>query len=165
VLSDAFVEEFADRLPVTILDIRQRSEDFVRRHQEQLDWWRVSQHARLSEAFLREFQDKVNWDLVSVGQQLSTAFVEEFADRVNWRNFSHNPYLTDEQIRHFKDRLAWGHLIYFGRRISEEMIRAHEALIPDRMGWDTIIERQMVSPEYLKEIKARLLAAKKATSK
>ncbi len=160
-LSDAFVAEFAARLNPTQLDIRQRSEAFVRQHQAVLDWNRISQDVHLSEAFIREFAGKLNWALVSVGQQLSTPFIEEFADRITWSNLSHNPHLTDEQMRHFKDRLSWGHLIYFGRRISEEMIREHEALIPDRMGWETVVSRKMVGPEYLKEISSRLRAAKK----
>jgi hypothetical protein len=158
-LSAAFVEEFADRLDLRALHLRYRSEAFIRQHQEQLDWRTISQQAILSESFIREFQDRLDWHEIAQYQCLSTAFVEEFRARIHWYFYSMNRHLTDDQIRHFKDDLSWSNLIYFGRRISEEMIRAHEAYIGEVV-WRALIQRNRLSPAYEKEIKARLRAAK-----
>ena len=158
-LSDAFIAEFADRINFRKLDMKQRSEAFIRAHQEQVDWEEVSEDARLSEAFIREFQARVDWPGISKYQQLSTPFLEEFADRIHWGSLSANKYLTDEQIRAYADKLGWLTMIIFGRRISEALIREHEAHIP-RVAWQDLSEGKRLSPAYKKEVQARLRTMK-----
>ena len=157
-LSDEFVAEFADQIKVRKLDLRQRSEAFVRAHQKALGWKHLSQNGRLSEAFIREFQDKVNWAEIAANQTLSVAFLTEFADRLDWAVLSANQHLSDEVLRAFADRLYWDHLANFGRPLTEAQIREHEERF-SAAALDYFISLGRIGPAYRQEINARRAAA------
>ena len=58
------------------------SEDFIRKHKDNLDWRYISCHQTLSEDFIREFADCVNWAYISECQTLSDDFRKEFKGKL-----------------------------------------------------------------------------------
>ena len=50
-----------------------------------VNWYYISAHQKLSENFIREFQNKVNWDNISYNQKLSENFKKEFKYKLNGR--------------------------------------------------------------------------------
>ena len=167
-LSVGFIEEFAAKIPLGLLDVTRLPEDFLRKYADQLSWdgthGSISMRADLSESFVRDFQDRLNWTKVTMYRDNSSEFLDEFAERIEWRHLGHNKHLTDAQIRHYKDKISWLDLIAFGRRLSDDMIREHAAYLDENM-WTTLVERKKVSPEYAKEITARLRDEKKRPHK
>ena len=52
------------------------SGDFIRDHQDKVDWGFISTYQKLSEDFVREFQNKVDWTYISTYQNLSENFIK-----------------------------------------------------------------------------------------
>ena len=61
------------------------SEEFMRKHVEDLDWWKVTNCTQLSESLLREIVDLVDWSWVIHNQKFySKNMLREFKDRANY---------------------------------------------------------------------------------
>ena len=62
------------------------SEEFMRKHVEDLDWWKVLNCTQLSESFLREIIDLVDWGWVIYNQKFySKDMLREFRDRAVYK--------------------------------------------------------------------------------
>ena len=83
VLSEAFMEEYADKLDWKMISKYQKlSEKFIERHADKVNWYEISIHQELSEAFIEKYADKVHWRLISIRQQLSDEFKQRHANRL-----------------------------------------------------------------------------------
>ena len=61
------------------------SEEFMRKHVEDLDWWKVTNCTQLSKSFLREIIELVDWNWVIHNQKFySKDMLREFKDRANY---------------------------------------------------------------------------------
>ena len=122
-LSEDFIRKFADNVDWFYISRSQKlSEDFIREFQDKVDWKWISYYQTLSEDFIKEFQDKVDWKLISYYQKLSEDFVREFKDKVNWDWISKNQTLSEDFIREFKDKVKW-YPIRLNENISDETKR------------------------------------------
>lgn len=72
-LGEDFIEEFLEIIEendyMSVLCIYQSlSEDFIKRHKDQVDWNAISRYQVLSEEFIEEFRSKLDWDYISLCQ-------------------------------------------------------------------------------------------------
>ena len=62
------------------------SEDFMRNHVNDLDWWKVLSTRQLSESFMREIIDYIDWGWVIYNQKFySKNMLREFKDRAVYK--------------------------------------------------------------------------------
>ena len=60
------------------------SEEFMRKHKDQLDWSLISQYQSLSPTFVEEMKDYVDWTWISIRQQkLTKDFILRHIDKLN----------------------------------------------------------------------------------
>ena len=127
------------------------SMDFVREHQDKIDWNCVSTYDRYSDSFLREFHDKFTWGLLSVNFNLSENILREFHHKINWTLVSEHQKLSEKFIRDFKDKVSW---IKISKHqcLSEDFIREFK----DKVDWNMISAEQTLSEDFIKEFKDKV---------
>src|SRR6266853_891481 len=76
-------------------------------NEERIILWDELSKIPLPEQFIRDHEDDVNWLLISKHQVLSIQFLKDFMHKVYWENISSREYITDEYVRVFKDELYW----------------------------------------------------------
>jgi len=98
---------------------KQLSEEFIREHQEEINWHFISSFQQLSENFIREFQDKVNWISISYYQKLSINFIIEFQYKICWQSllekygyklYQNNIEFQIDYNNYYSDWLEWNDL-------------------------------------------------------
>lgn len=96
-----------------ISQIKNLSEDFLEKHFDNLDLFKVISNSSLSEDFIRKYQDRLDWLLISEFQVLSNSFKEEFKDKLNFEkiqlreeNVKPEDY-TFEYISKFANNISW----------------------------------------------------------
>lgn len=81
------------------------SEEYIKKFQNKVNFWRISQYQKLSEEFIVEFHDRVNWTCISQYQKLSEEFINKFQDKVNWIRISQYQKLSEKFIKEFKTKI------------------------------------------------------------
>src|SRR6266853_2184038 len=76
-------------------------------NEERIILWDELSKIPLPEQFIKDHEDDVNWLLISKHQVLSIQFLKDFMHKVYWESISSREYITDEYIRVFKDELFW----------------------------------------------------------
>src|SRR6266853_5189159 len=76
-------------------------------NEERIILWDELSKISLPEQFIRDHEDDVNWLLISKHQILSIQFLKDFMHKVYWESISSREYITDEYVRVFKDELYW----------------------------------------------------------
>ncbi len=165
-VSEAFVEEFMDRLSGTWISRNGiLSESFMRNHKDRLDWDYLPGFQNMSEAFVREHADLVNWNRINI-HNYSDAFHRDFDHQINWNLAFCQPYLdiafveryfqradwtyvweqpqSEEFIKRFIQFVFWDDLSFWCNDLSEEFINEHvqfadleDAHVREYV-WDTI---------------------------
>ena len=90
------------------------SEDFIRLHQDKIDWYVLSIYNKtISESFVREFQDKIHWPGISGRLDFSENFIAEFKDRVFWHSISANRNMSEVFMNKFQHYIDWAAYMIF----------------------------------------------------
>src|SRR6266853_2051030 len=89
-------------------------------NEERIILWDELSKIPLPEQFIRDHEDDVNWLLISKYQILSIQFLKDFMHKVYWENISSREYITDEYVRVFKDELHWP-ILNKHNKISEDI--------------------------------------------
>src|SRR6266853_1031129 len=76
-------------------------------NEERIILWDELSKIPLPEQFIRDHEDDVNWLLISKHQVLPIQFLKDFMYKVYWESISSREYITDEYVRVFKDELYW----------------------------------------------------------
>lgn len=71
--------------PSFVSQYQELSENFMRKHADKLDWFKLSIHQKFSEQFAREFQDRVFWVAMAENQHFNKDFKREFAEELDWK--------------------------------------------------------------------------------
>lgn len=112
-LSEAFIEEFADRLNWEYVSKRQiLSEPFMEKWAHKIGWYWVSSYQILSEPFIEKWADKLVWDFICSSQTLSEPFIEKWAHKVDWAVISTHQKLSEDFIIKHKDKIKFEYLTY-----------------------------------------------------
>lgn len=85
-LSCEFIDKYYIKLRLYLYEIakyQKLSEDFMRKHKNDLDWDLISEYQNLSESFIEEMSDYVNWTWISEKQKLSKEFIVRNSDKLN----------------------------------------------------------------------------------
>ena len=83
------------------------SEDFMRKHADQLNWNAICVKQNLSEAFMREFRNMLDWACVCQYQKLSKNFIKEFLVYMSWNLLSEYQDYSLDFVKEFKDKMVW----------------------------------------------------------
>ena len=70
--------------PSFVSQYQKLSENFIRKHEDKLDWFALSIYQTFSEDFAREYKDKVFWVAMAENQQFGEDFKKEFAEDLDW---------------------------------------------------------------------------------
>lgn len=128
-LSEAFIEEFADKLNWRMVSNRATlSEAFIEKHIDRLDMSAILSRQKVSEAFLRKNMASFKWNdwkALSACQKLSEKFILEFADKINWTDITAGQDLSEEFMEKYADKIRWEYVARY-QRISEEFYWKHK---------------------------------------
>ena len=105
-LSEEFLEENYNRYNYHMWRHATLSENFLRKHAADCDWYEIAQCQILSENFIRDFADKIDWYCVSYHQVLSEKFIREFADKVDWQAIYLVQDISGELIEEYVDKIG-----------------------------------------------------------
>ena len=146
-LSEDFIEKFQDDISwETLTRNRDLTEDFISTYKINLDWNYISKYKTLSEDFIREYKDYVNWSRISSYQKLSDKFIMNFKHSVKWVGISVWQKLSEDFIEANKDCVDW-ELICKYQKLSENFIRNNINLV----NLNIVRDYQTLSPEFVKE--------------
>lgn len=142
-------------------------------------WYMTCRNQVLSEDFMRKHKDELAWDQVSFHQKMSIEFAEEFRDRLWWDAVNRNTHINEQFIRHFytdedilhrymrgmtpeTDKTKMGRSMAFRQmwfditkhhRLSEEFIREFRYDVD----WDVVSSSyEHLSQDFIREFKDRL---------
>lgn len=102
-LSDKFIEEFFNRMPMDCLCRFQKlSENFIKKHRRDIDWAAICHKQQLSEKFMRENIKYLRWALISEFQKFSFRFAWLMRRYIRPTNIYYNCNLSDQ----FKKRYS-----------------------------------------------------------
>ena len=89
------------------------SEQFLEKHLKgKREWKRHAAYVRgLSEDFMRKHKNEINWHIASATQKMSMKFIEEFADKIDWVEASINQKMSEKFIRKHWDKVSWGEIL------------------------------------------------------
>jgi len=165
-LSNGFKEEFKELLPFESLarDSKALSEDFIRRHENQVDWKFVSRCHQIAFDFIMEFKHRIHWDflcyngfvsdemknLVRVIKKIKKRYSTMepiFNKYIDWDEVSSQP-LSDVFIRKYKDKLNW-----YCLSLYQNFYKYPELIIEfrDRIIWRNIFKNKRL-PEKIIEL-------------
>ena len=85
-LSSYFLDKYYIQLRVYLYEIskyQKLSEEYMRKHKDDLDWDIISEYQNLSETFMEEMSDYINWTWVSEKQKISKEFISKNVDKLN----------------------------------------------------------------------------------
>ncbi len=116
-LSEAFIEEFADKLNWEYVSKNQKlSEPFIEKWADKINWYWISSYQTLSESFIEKWADKLTWDFICGRQKLSESFIEKWSNKVNWGLISCHQKLSEDFIIKHKDKINFKYLTYDKRK-------------------------------------------------
>jgi hypothetical protein len=126
-LSEAFIEEFADKVNWFYISVYQKlSEPFIRKFADKVDWLYISSCQTLSEAFIEEFADKVDWEEISIHQELSEDFMIKNRNRINFGLLKNNKKskITYALYSQLKDKILLTD-VKFDYKTIESLVKAN----------------------------------------
>lgn len=155
-LSEAFIEEFADRLNWEYVSKRQTlSEPFMEKWADKIGWYWVSSYQILSESFIEKWADKLVWEFICASQILSEPFIEKWAHKVNWDVISTDQELSEDFIIKHKDKINFQNLV-FNKKVNISY-KIH-LVSPDKIS----LKRVKFKPEEIEAlIKKKKISLKK----
>jgi hypothetical protein len=114
-----------------VLQYQTLSESFIRKHQDELNWYFVFGFQDLTEDFIREFIDKIDrnnaWENLFKKQTLSDKFIEEFAHKVDWNDVSTSQKLPLTSIIKYTKYLNWNKVYYNNKNFKDYIIDSWKA--------------------------------------
>jgi phosphoribosylanthranilate isomerase len=80
----------------TLCMFQRVSVDFIRKHQDIINWKMISIHQYLSEEFIEEFAHKVKWIYICLFQKLTKDFIRKMIKFVDWQSIAFRQLDFDE---------------------------------------------------------------------
>jgi len=108
-LLESIAVEWKDKKIMNAIDThhKQGLKNWIKQHEEVINWKGVSYSEILPEEFIDVFQDKVDWTYVSQKQKLSESFIEKHEHLVNWKEIAKHQTLSAEFIYKYQKQLPW----------------------------------------------------------
>lgn len=86
-VDEKFIEEIKDLVSWEMISTLDLSEEFVRKHYEDLNWYSVSRNPNLSAKFLEEYEDKLNWAyVIHNNKHVTKEMKERHKDEIYWKS-------------------------------------------------------------------------------
>ena len=108
-------------------------------------WMNACKYQKMSEEFMRRHYNDLDWDNVSHYQHLSQDFMMCYATQINWAIASCYQILTPETLEELKDYVVWDYLPL--ENYNERFVMEHADLI----GWDILPLKKQFSEWILRE--------------
>ena len=107
-----------------------------------IDWEYISHCLKLSEEFIRRHKDDIRWGWISHDQKLSEDFMREFADELEWTHICTDQVLSEKFIEEMKDYIDWRTTVCH-QKLSAEFIDKHSDLFDKKRIWDGVFKNQI----------------------
>lgn len=120
------------------------TEDYIRKHFNEIDWEKASKYGDFSYAFMREFADYLDFNIILKTRDFKLDFLREFKDKIDfcnlpstfnlkviseyvehfneweWDVISQYAHLTKKFCKKYADRLNWHKVIIYQKGIDEK---------------------------------------------
>jgi hypothetical protein len=130
------------------------TEKFIRKYQNEVNWFYITEYQKFSEEFIREFQDKIHWNRILKFKKLSDELIRDFADKVDWVNFVKYQKVPDKIALEYHKLIDWD--LYFKYQTPSYMIVNKFLLKSSHKNLDKIDIREL-SEQQIQKIEKILL--------
>lgn len=120
------------------------TEDYIRKHFDEVDWEKASKYGEFSYTFMREFADYLDFDAILLRRNLKIDFLREFENKFDfshlpssfnvdvieeyvdyfdeweWGIISQYAHLTKKFVKKYADKLSWYYIILYQKGIDEK---------------------------------------------
>ena len=115
------------------------SEEFIKKFETKVDWFRIFKFQKLSESYIIERYDKksnkMSWKYISEKQNLSEKFISRFKNKLDWERISRYQKLSEGFIDKFQNKINWEYISYY-QKLSEGFIEKFQ----NKIDWKVISE-------------------------
>lgn len=118
------------------------TEDWIRKHFDEVDWKFASKYSDFSYAFMREFADYLDFNELLQHRDFKLDFIREFKDKIilyklplslrdkildeyseyfydqQWKDMSHYAHLSKKFIKKYAEKLDWYYIIMYQKGID-----------------------------------------------
>ena len=104
------------------------SENFIRRHKNELPWETICSYQKLTEPFMEEMSDFLSWPDVSARQKLSEPFIRKHINQLSLEDLCLCQVLPERLIEDFAYKLTpdcWSAISYH-QTMSEDFMARHK---------------------------------------